>query len=464
MFRILVLLISLAGSVNGESIAQLKLMLQKKPGNPRILYHLARSHLQLANYSKSLLYFQKLHKAAPDHPEALPGIAISFWRLGREYEAYSTCRQHTELAGCSRIISTVRDLRPGELPVFELRSTLESTSVLDLERAESLISNHSKDPLFIDTLAQYFLDQNLLEFAFDFLSLSPGLLRAKAKIFQKIADTYTSIITRRHLGRLGTDESLFHAYYLWKFDPQSAERFPALALKEVRTGFEKIVQRVGFDTFENYYRLGFLYCLEKKTNLCRSAFVRADEKSPFELYSFLLRETLSRLENRPKTVKMGLAELKEFAPSQESFQKYVRQEKLDQPIADPLATLDLNREGEWYVPKSKKEFRKIIEETALPVYLQFCTKSYSRCTQLENEVLSHESLKGVFSGFIKVRLNPNLEPGKNLVRNYPVKRLPQVYFLGKGGSLLDEISGYFTAEELQSKLNKTTRENTSLNR
>ncbi|MBT3785790.1 hypothetical protein HOF92_12510 [bacterium] len=457
LIPLLLLLLGFCGNFSAESLAQLQLMHQKKPKDPRVLYHLARGHLQSANFAKSLAFFQKLLEIVPDHPEALPGIAMSYWRLGKEYEAYSTCRPKSELAGCSRILTTIRDRRASRLPVFELRQTLESTMSLDLDRTEALLSKHSRDPLFLDTLALYFFENNLPEFAFDIWSLAPRLLDSRVRDFRKIANSYSDIITQRHRGRLGTDEGLFHAYYLWKFDPDSAERYPGLSLTEVLREFQKVVLRIGFDTFENYYRLGYLCCMAGSIDRCREAFIRADEKSPYELYSFILRKTLARLEVQPKAVNIGLAELEEFAPTSEDFQEFIRKEKIQEPLQDALAARDIPRTGDWYSPRSKEEFQEILEESSLPIYVEFCTSSHSRCKELQENILTKESLKGVLSGYTKVRLDPNLEPGKILRNSYPIKRLPQVYLLGKGGTLLAEFSGFFTPEQLRLRLVDSAR-------
>ena len=441
------------GFIFGESIAQLKLMLQKKPNDPRILYHLAKSHFQVANYSKSLFYYEKLHQIAGDHPEAVPGISMSLWRLGREYDAYVACRPYGELAGCSKILSTIQDLRSTELPVFELRYTQETASIIDLQQVEMLLKNHSNDPLFIDTIAQYFLDSNLPEFAFDFWSLVPDLLRTKVKIFQRIAKEYVELINQKHRAQLETDESLFHAYYLWKFDPDAAERFPGLSVAKVRTKFESLVQRIGFDTFENYYRLGYLYHLENLHELRRNAFLRADEKAPYELYSFLIRKTLARLEEVKTAVEIDLTEIQTLQTNRKSFLT-IDGKKIQSKAQNGQGPSRENASENWSSPSTEMEFQKLLSSKHSSIYLEFCEPKQQACSDYYDNVLNSAEVGRELNSYLKIRVDPTTEVGKALLRSFPVRDIPQIYLLGPGGSFKDEIAGTFDPAQLLKKLKK----------
>ena len=446
--RILLPIIFLVSPISAESIAQLKLMLQKKPDNPRILYHLAKLNFQTANYSKALFYYQKLHQVTGDHPEAVPGIAISLWRLGREYEAYATCRPNSELARCSKILGTIQDIRSAETPIFELRYTLETSAILDLQQAETLLKANSTNPLLIDTLAQYFLDSNLPEFALDFWSLIPGLLQTKVKIFQTIANQYKKLLSQDRELQLNSDESLFHAYYLWKFDPEAAERFPALARTKIRKKFETLVRQIGFDTFENYYRLGYLYHLENLDELRRNAFLRADEKAPFELYSFLIRQTMARLEKAEPAVALDLTTVEKLQAGPKSF----RLAKGNKANRDSIHG---NNSQTWYSPSTEEEFKKLLLEKQSSIYLEFCQPDQESCSNYQKNLLSSKDIKRELRGYTKIRINPSTAVGKELLRSFPVRDLPQIYLLDAGGSFRDEIAGPFDIQELLLKIRKS---------
>ncbi len=295
VFWIMAIVFSPTKPVFSRTLAQWKLLYMKEPGNTKILHYLAQGHLKEGNFKEALTWYLKLNKLLPESKTALAETARCYWGLGYSFKAYRLCRDQENLEACDQFLSEIQRKNPKDSSILEFQYELQSGSGFQMELAKELLKTSSEEPLFLDALGQYFFEMNLMEFAFDFWSLAPTVFKQKKVFFNDLSHQYLEKLAKKKDQSLSQEDNLFEAYYAHKFSPLRAARSNGPLLSEIQAAFEQHVTQRGQDRFENYYRLGYLACMGGLKHQCQSSFLKASERSPFRLYSFLMEATLKRL-------------------------------------------------------------------------------------------------------------------------------------------------------------------------
>jgi tetratricopeptide (TPR) repeat protein len=278
-----------------RTLAQWKLLHLKEPNNPKILHYLAQGHLKQKEFREALTWYLKLGQLLPKSTVVPAETARCYWGLGYSFKAFKLCQERINTAPCNQFLKEIQEISPKLLSVLKFRFEFESKQGFKIEHAQELLKDNAHKPIFLDTMGEYFFQKNLMEFAYDFWSLAPQVFRQKRGFFEDLGKRYFKQISPNSEISTSHENRFFKAYYAYKFNPDETLRSDKLNLTDLADFFQERISQRGLNTFENYYRLGYLACLRGQKKQCQKAFEMASKKSPYRLYGFLMEETLKRL-------------------------------------------------------------------------------------------------------------------------------------------------------------------------
>jgi hypothetical protein len=322
-FLILFLIMSASGW--SESVSRLKIMHQKNPEDMRVLYYLATGCYLEKDYEKSYVYFRGLEelqrkKNLWSYPARLMQ-ARALWNLGREYDAYRTCREFGS-DPCISFLSWVKKQKREQEKILDMRYRYEKESVLELKTAESVMKEYPEAKDVLEFFGNYFFEKQQLEMAVDFWSLAGTLNQERSDWLTAQGRRYHKELLKKE-GRQPDEEIAFIYYYFKKFAPRVSSDYQGFALLDVIAFFEQYCSTQGKDLFENFYRLSFLYHIAGKTELCEWAVSEAIKRAPTTLHRIFVEQILmKKYLDSSKTYVISPEDLQKIHGKRELYEKY----------------------------------------------------------------------------------------------------------------------------------------------
>ena len=258
IYWILVLLTFWHSRVWAETISELRLMHRRSPNNPVILFHLAQTHMKIYEYENALLYFNKLRNLNSSYKGLYVGMARSFHGINQFYNAYEVCVLNVKDVDCKKFLQFFVKRHERRMDFFKFKYALNQKQLFDLEEAERLLKLMPDDAELIESIGEYFLQQNLSEIAFDFLQLNPEVFNRRAILFRKMVRNIRKELALLVRENKESEKVYFLAYYVWKFAPDLAQGIGSPSLGEIVEFFYSLVNSQSQNRFENLYRLAYL--------------------------------------------------------------------------------------------------------------------------------------------------------------------------------------------------------------
>lgn len=294
VYWILVLFTIWSSKISAETISELRLMHRRSPQNTVVLFHLAQTYLQINEYENALKYFYKLRDLNPSYRGLYIGMARSFHGLNQFYDAYEICILNLQDVSCRKFLQFFKKRHERRMDLFKFKFAINHKKLFDLEGAERLLRLMPDDAELIETIGEYFLQQNLSELAFDFLQLNPEVFNRRALLFRKMVREIRREFTLSVRENKEMEKVYFLAYYVWKFAPDLAQGIGSPSLGEVVEFFHSLVNSQSEKRFENFYRLAYLQSQADMREKAQQTKEFCDELSPNYLYSFILQRMMDR--------------------------------------------------------------------------------------------------------------------------------------------------------------------------
>lgn len=305
VFRVcILLLITLNYQTMGETTAELKLMHRRNPTNTTVLYYLANACLQENDFNQSLQFFSRLRDLSPNHQNLSGGIARSLYGLNKIYDSYETCLLGKKDSSCEKFLEFFQYKQEKRLSLYQFKFALNQENLLDLMLAERLLKSMPDDSELLESLANYFMKNNLSEMAFDFFRMNPDAYARNAIVFRKMVRDLRQEFNL--VKRESRDQERLHylGYYIWKFAPEFGDSVTSPDLKQLINFFEDLLSSQSGNRFENYYRLIYLQSQADLKEQAKKSADLAQSISPNYIYSFALERMLERQLKQAKILKI----------------------------------------------------------------------------------------------------------------------------------------------------------------
>ena len=461
-FLIFLLSFSLSSNIFSESVAELSLMHQRNPRNKTILYYLASAHLKDYEFQKAFNYFTKLKRLDSNFQNLYAGIAHSLYGLGKHYDSYEICRSHESRLGCEKFLQFLGEKHSEQTELYQFLYKLRSEKYFDVKRAELLLEERPLEVELIESIGDYFLNQNSSEIAFDFFRLAPEVYSQRAIYFRRmVRDLRRQFREIKFEGR--DQEKLYYlSYYIWKFAPEFGEDISSPSLIQLIDFFKSKLSKRTNRQFENYYRLAFLQALQGLKPEAEKTLEQALSIAPNKVFSFILEKTVKKQLRVKKAVEIVAKDLSKIDASKESYRRWRKSIndpdfRMSKTESKSSNLANINSMNGFFLPRDRAEYQSIITKVEKPILLEFCNPSRENCKRAMRDVYTNPNLAKVLSEFQKIRVNPQTDLGRHLRRQFPLRIQPQIYCLNSNLEIQGEFFGLTNVQKLESKLSGLVR-------
>ncbi|MCO4780962.1 MAG: hypothetical protein KC646_01460 [Candidatus Cloacimonetes bacterium] len=276
----------------GENLAQLENM-YRKTGNLEALYYLGKGLIAEKRYKKASRVIKVLHKKLPNSPKVLTLDIKLNWESKNKYRAYKLAHEFPDSDFRSDHLAYIKSSNEALYPYFRIRYEFESSKIMDEENFEKLLKLFPRNKLLLQLLMDYFVFLEEYEFAYDFALDYPDIFTNVEK-FEKLGNLYGKNCKSRINKHQLDEETKLSCYYAYKFTPFEMTGYKKMSLKNLIWFFEAKLSHRQSNTYENHYRLAYLYARIKETENAKRNLAKAIEKSPSYFFDLVLEKLPSK--------------------------------------------------------------------------------------------------------------------------------------------------------------------------
>lgn len=284
------ILLSLSLTISSEASIQLEKYVKKNPDDLEAVFKLASTLYKNNDHKKALKYWRHL-ASRKRNPKNLYRYARGLFLAENGHEAIKICdriKESNYTSKCSKIKSKVESEYPEQYQLYEASRLIKSEKFDDAkESLEVLLEDDDSNPHYRLAMGRIFHGLKKFDYAYDhYLFVNSKLKKKPAK---KALDNLKSVgikaaqFVKQNKNKVEDEQKFYWRVYLaFKLAKDNAEsNFRGLKTRAIEY---YRAQNKEEESFDNFYRMGFLQSLQADTDEAKTSYENALNNSENIMY------------------------------------------------------------------------------------------------------------------------------------------------------------------------------------
>lgn len=276
-----------------EDINSLKQIVKSNPSNADAVFKLAKLLSSKDQHEDAIKYWRHLAKIRKSS-KTMYFYSLGLFKAAHRAEALRICDRITDGAyesKCSQMKTKVEEEYTEDFEMYTAEISLDQNNIDEaMQIVDDLISNDDENPDYRILLGKIFHKRKQYDYAMDQYQYARSIKQNNKankwiSLLKKVGLKAFDYVLNNRSNPEDTDRFYYMVYLAFKLETEDAEkRIKGFIIRAIDYYNQKVQEEESFDL---YYRLGYLYTIDESKDKAKSSYQKALDNSEENMYSVI---------------------------------------------------------------------------------------------------------------------------------------------------------------------------------